>query len=131
MRRAHAILVILALLAAPLALVVRAAGGDMAGCNRMCCLSHGSQASHSHRPAQRSMAQGSFCHRGAADKDCGCSMKASNQHVDYGFLAPIVPTTTSVIASVAIPQASRQVSAPRSDSIATRFLSSPFKPPRA
>jgi hypothetical protein len=131
MRRAQAILVIIALLATPLALLARAASAGTADCNRMCCLPHGSHSAHIHDPIKSSAAQGAFCPHGAAQQDCSCVMRAGDHHIDYGFLAPIVPTAPSAIVSVAIPEVSRGISLPRAEIPATGFLSAPFEPPRA
>lgn len=130
MRRAQAILVIAALLATPLALLARAASGDSDGCNRICCLSRGAHSAHSHHAVNSTMAEGSFCHRAGAHQNCGCSMKAGQQTVDYGFLAPIVPALLSAVFSVAVPRASLEGFVPRSFSPSTGFLSAPFEPPR-
>jgi len=131
MRRAHAILVIITLLAAPLALLARAASVGMPECNRMCCLQHGSHSPHLHHPVKKSAAPGAFCANHAASQGCRCVMKAAHDQVDYGFLAPIVPAAPSAIASVVIPVASRRICSPHSELPAAGFISAPFDPPRA
>jgi hypothetical protein len=131
MRRVQAIIVVVALLATPLALLAHAASVGNPGCNRMCCLQHHSHPAHTHHPAKTATAQGAFCHLGGAHQDCSCSMRAGDQQMDYGFLAPIVPATPSAIASVVIPNATRRIASPISALLTTGFLSAPFEPPRA
>jgi len=131
MRRAQAIIVIIALLATPLALLARAASAGEPGCNRMCCLQHGGHSSHMHHPMKSSAVQGAFCPHSGSHQDCRCVMRAGDQRVDYGFLAPVAPTAPSSIISVVIPDASRVFSSPYAELSAPGFLSAPFEPPRA
>jgi len=58
-------------------------------------------------------------------------MRAGDQQMDYGFLAPIVPATPSAIASIVIPNATHRIASLISELLATGFLSAPFEPPRA
>src|ERR1700731_2453067 len=125
MRRAQAIVVVVALLATPLALLARAAPVDMPGCNRMCCLQQRPHTAHVHHPAKGTAAQGAHCNLGGPHQGCSCSMRAGNQQMDYGFLAPIVPAAPSAIATLAIPDASRRSSSPRLEFPATGFLCTP------
>jgi hypothetical protein len=131
MRRAQAIIVIIALLATPLALLARAAADGASDCNRTCCLQHGSHSAHMHHPMNSPAAQGAFCPHRGTEKDCSCVMKAGHDHVAYGFLAPIVPTAPSAILSVEFPDTSSGMSSPLTEFPATGFLSAPFEPPRA
>jgi len=131
MRRAHAIIVIVALLAKPLALLARAGSAEEPECNRMCCLQHGAHSSHMHHPMKSSTVQGAFCPHSGSHKDCRCVMRAGDQHVDYGFLAPIAPTAPCAIVYVEIPDTSRGISSLYTELPAPGFLSAPFEPPRA
>src|SRR5208283_793194 len=99
MRRAQAILVIVAILAAPLALLARGVNGDASECSSMCCLPHG------HHAAQHKDME---CQHGAAGHIFKCNM-TSSRHTDYGLIAPIVPTVPSAIAFLAIPDNSREI----------------------
>src|ERR1700722_1756154 len=47
LRRAQALVLVLALLAAPIALYARSVAGDMSGCNGMCCIPEHHHAQHS------------------------------------------------------------------------------------
>jgi hypothetical protein len=133
MRRVQAILVIVALLATPLALLARANEPGMADCNGMCCLPHGG---HHHSPA-RSTAPASHeeemaCQHGALGHMMDCSMRSGQQRMDYGLIAPFAPVQTSVVASIAQPRVSRLT---RSQfpvfNLSAGFLAGPFQPPRS
>src|SRR5271163_3195958 len=125
MRRLQAMFVIAALLAAPLALLARGRGGDSGDCNRMCCLRHGS-----HPAAGESLSEGMMCHRTAAGHGCECAMNSGPSPVDYGFLAPIVPTSPSAVVSILNPQISRDFFGRPTEVAPSGFLSAPFEPPR-
>jgi hypothetical protein len=121
MRRTKAILVIFALLAAPLALVARAANADAAECGRICCLPHGH---HVAQPAQME------CHHSDRGNCPECAMKSGQQHLHYGFLAPIAPAAPLAKASVAIPGSNTHISTMFREFPAAGFQSVPFQPPR-
>jgi hypothetical protein len=132
MRRAQAILVIVVLLATPLALLARASDSGMADCNGMCCLPHGG---HHHSPAQAPSQQppkdDMDCHHGAAGHMMECSM-SSGQHMDYGLVAPFPPAQTSALASLDQPKMSRFTNSQfRGGHLAAGFLAGPFQPPRS
>src|SRR5713101_1708554 len=131
MRRAQAVFVIIALLTTPLALLARAASAGEPGCNRMCCLQHGVHSSHMHHPMKSSAVQGAFCPHSRSYEDCRCVMRAGDQRMDYGFLAPTAPTAPSAITTVVIPDALRSTASPYTELTAPGFLSAPFEPPRA
>ena len=121
MQRTKAILVILALLASPLALLARTANGGASECGRMCCLPHG------HHVAQSEKME---CHH-SNQKNCpDCAMKSGQQNLPYGLIAPIVPSTPSALASVAIPGSSANISVMFREFPAAGFQSVPFQPPR-
>jgi hypothetical protein len=133
MRRVQAILVIVALLATPLALLAPAVEPGMPDCNGMCCLPHGS---HHHVPARNSSPEPQkddmACHHGAAAHMMDCSMKSGQQRMDYGLSAPFPPGRTSSLTFIDRPKASRfsnsQVPA---GSLSAGFLAGPFQPPRS
>ena len=123
MRRAQALLVIVALLAAPLALLARSAAGSMSGCAGMCCPTHGT---HTARVLHEKM----LCHHGEPGHVLKCTMTSGHHGVDYGLIVPVAPTAPSAIASVGIPDLSRAVTAQLHEAAASGFLSTPFQPPR-
>ncbi len=132
MRRVQAILVILALLATPLALLARADDSTMADCNGMCCLPHGS---HHHSPIQHPATEpdqsGMACHHGAPNHLMDCTMKSGQHQMDYGLLAPLPPARPSALASVDVPKLIRIPASefPGQD-LSAGFLEGPFQPPR-
>ena len=133
MRRAHAILVIVALLATPLALLARAVDPGMPDCNGMCCLPHGS---HHHSPARNSSPEPSkddmACHHGAVGHMMDCSMRSGQQRMDYGLIAPFPPARTSVVASIDRPKVSRRAGSQfPAVNLSAGFLAGPFQPPRS
>jgi hypothetical protein len=123
MRRAQAILVIVALLATPLALLARSAGGSMSGCAGMCCPTHGSHAA-------RVLHEKMLCHHGEFGHVFECTMTSRHHGVDYGLIVPVAPTAPSAIAFVGIPDVSRAIPAQLYEVASFGFLSTPFKPPR-
>jgi len=131
MQRAQAIFVILALLATPLALVARATNGDPSECGRMCCLPHGVHSSGMHHAAQKAQQDEMSCHHGETSRMLECTMKAGHHQIDYGFIAPIVPTAPSAVARIAIPETNREVPTQLPVVSLAGFLSAPFQPPRA
>jgi hypothetical protein len=133
MRRVQAILVILALLATPLALLARANDSGMADCNGMCCLPHGV---HHHPPAripsQQPQQEEMACHHGALGHMMECSMRSGQQRMDYGLLAPLPPAQTSAVTSLHRPKASRVAHSQfPSVNLSAGFLAGPFQPPRS
>lgn len=133
MRRVQAILVIVALLATPLALLARAVDPGMPDCNGMCCLPHGA---HHHAPARNSTPEppkdDMACHHGAAGHTMECSMKSGQQRMDYGLIAPFPPSRTSSIALIDRPKASRlSNSQSPAGNLSAGFFAGPFQPPRS
>jgi hypothetical protein len=123
MRRAQAILVIVALLATPLALLARSAAGSMSGCAGICCPTHGSHAAHV-------LHEKMLCHHGELGHVLECTMTSGHHGVDYGLIVPVAPTAPSAIASVGIPDVSRAVTAQLLEVAASGVLSTLFQPPR-
>jgi hypothetical protein len=133
MRGVQAILVIIALLATPLALLARAADPGMPDCNGMCCLPHGS---HHHAPARNTSPGPSkddmACHHGATGHMMECSMRSSQQRMDYGLAAPFPPGRTSSLSFIDGPKVSRfAISQLPADNLSAGFLAGPFQPPRS
>jgi len=123
MRRAQAILLIVALLATPLALLARSGAGSMSGCAGMCCATHGSHAA-------RVLHEKMLCHHGEHGHAFECTMTSGHLSVDYGLIVPVAPTAPSAIASVGIPNASRDVTEQLLEVASSGFLSTLFQPPR-
>ncbi|HXX46147.1 MAG TPA: hypothetical protein VEJ38_15560 [Candidatus Acidoferrales bacterium] len=111
MRRVQIAVVMLALLATPLALLSRAMACESTSCPMMCCLPHGS---HS-----------------VPSMPCHCSGKSQKQLPEFGLIAPIAPTMTEEFATVGVPDSSRQPLQVRSASLAKGFAAAPFNPPRS
>jgi hypothetical protein len=133
MRRVQAILVIVALLATPLALLARANDSGMPDCNGMCCLPHGGQ---HHSPARNttpaSHEEEMACHHGALGHMMDCSMRSGQPRMDYGLIAPFPPAQTSVVASIDQPKLSRLAGSQfPAFSLSAGFLAGPFQPPRS
>ena len=133
MRRVQAILVIVALLATPLALLARADDSGMADCNGMCCLPHGG---HHHSPARNAATepqqQEMACHHGTLGHMMKCSMRSRLPRMDYGVLAPLPPAQTSVVRSLDRPKVSRLANSHFPDgNLSAGFLTGPFQPPRS
>lgn len=133
MRRVQAILVIIALLATPLALLARADDSGMADCNGMCCLPHGG---HHHSPARNAspepQQQEMACHHGALGHMMECSMRSGHHRMDYGLLAPFPPAQTSVVTSLDRPKVSRLANSHFPDGkLSAGFLAGTFQPPRS
>jgi hypothetical protein len=132
MRRMQAILVIVALLSTPLALLARATGTDSMACNDgMCCLPHGPHRSTPHHATQGPLREGMSCEHGTTSHIIECTMSAGHHRTDYGLLSPIAPTKPSALAAVAAlhpPNMAAVRSA--AQNISAGFLATPFQPPR-
>lgn len=132
MRRTQAILVILALLATPLALLARAIGMDSMACNGMCCLPHGPHHAMAANSPQRSAHDGMSCEHGALAHIVECTMKPGHQRIEYGFVSPLAPTRPSALASIEtlnLPRVARFQS--RTETPSAGFAANPFQPPRS
>lgn len=112
-RRIPIFVVILALLATPLALLARARSCESPACTMTCCLPHGS---HS---------------RAGQWVTCHCSTKSGKRLPDFGLIAPIAPTTPERFGAVAAPDAVRYPVRFWSASLTQGFTATPFIPPRA
>jgi hypothetical protein len=136
MNRAQAILVIIALLSAPLALLARTVTPDMADCGGMCCLPH----QHHHgnttgAPGQAAAMQnedGKSCQHGSKTMTAECLLHCGHAAADYGFSSPIAPTKPSNLASIERIASPKLVKTPSDVSrVKPGFLAAPFQPPRA
>jgi hypothetical protein len=123
MRRAQAILVIVALFATPLALLARSAEGSMSGCAGMCCPTHGSHAA-------RALHEKMLCHHGEAGHFIECTMTPGHHGLDYGLIAPVAPTTPSAIAFIGAPDVNRAIASQYGELANSGFLPTPLQPPR-
>ena len=132
MRRMQAILVIVALLSTPLALLARATGRDSVACNDgMCCLPHGSHHSTPYPAPQGPLHEGMSCEHGAASRIIECTMNAGHHRTDYGFLSPIAPTKPSALAAVAaLHPPNMAVVRSAAQNISAGFVTNLFQPPR-
>jgi hypothetical protein len=131
-RRTQAILVILALLATPLALLARATGMDSMACNGMCCLPHGPHHAMPVNTPQHATHDGMSCEHGALAHVVECTMKPGHQRVDYGLVSPLAPTKPSALASIEtlnLPRVARFESLTETPSAG--FAADPFQPPRS
>jgi hypothetical protein len=131
MRRAQAILLVFALFAAPLALIARASSGIGSECGNLCCLPHGSHIAHLHDSQAQSNADGMACHHKNDSQSAFCAMKAGHHPLDFGFLAPLVPTAPSASASLELPLPIRTAIAQSGAVSYSGFPASPFEPPRS
>ena len=123
MRRAQAILVVIALLAAPLALLARSSDGSMSGCAGMCCPTHGPHAA-------RVLHEKMLCHHGEAGHVFECTMTPGHHGFDYGLIAPIAPATPSAIAFIGAPDVNRAITGQFREVATSGFLPTPLLPPR-
>lgn len=121
MRRVHAILVILALLATPMALLARS-DCNRSDCDCMCDLVNRSLQAHAHRGPVLCGQPGSPMQH--------CTMNTGHHPPDYGLNTMMAPTAPLPIASFAAPTASASLFAVQTLSAQTDFLSTPFQPPR-
>lgn len=117
MRRIQAILVILAFLAAPVALLARGIFCDPAECKCMTVCAH--QMSQS-KP---------MC--GMAGHAPMCGTHQGHHALDYGFIAPFAPAVPLPQATVAVPTAARLLLATFSQSALDGVFAVPFEPPRS
>lgn len=123
MRRTPAILVIVALLASPLALLARGLACEPPVCVCMCSRPHG----HSFSPQFNA----ADLHRIAAGYCPFCGMKLKHHLADYGFIAPIAPTAPLPFIAIPSPAIAREKTAILTSSPVSGFFLEPFEPPRA
>jgi len=119
MRRVHAIFVIVALLATPLALLARADCGEDA-CDCMCSLVQKGQ----HQ-------QGKMLCGQAAGQNQTCAMNAKHHPPDYGLNTLMAPTAPLSFAVVPPPGSARPAFDQHAQFFPLGFLSEPSEPPRS
>jgi len=123
MRRLSAMLAVIALMAAPLALVARGEACAMA-CAKACC------PISAHRTS--TMPDGAHCHgTGGAIPGSMCCPASGNTHaLDYGFATPLPLSILTAAIGVIPSQISRGAIAVANPLNFTRPPSPPFEPPR-
>lgn len=122
MRRTQAILVVVALLAAPLGLLARSqACGPRACCVKVCCPPHA---------APKPTGHGLACHHGSAPAR-DCMMKSAGNHaLDFGFASPLPPIVLAAAEVIGKPDATTaNLPSLHADPLAG-FTAAPFEPPR-
>lgn len=112
MQRAKATIVLLALLAVPLALLARGMACESSSGPMICCMLHGS-------------------HHGNQQMMCHCAGKSSSHIPDFGLIAPLPPTEPEAFAAIAAPSSLREPMYSQSQPSLPGFVSVPFEPPRA
>jgi hypothetical protein len=122
MRRAHAILVILALLATPMALLARS-DCDRSGCDCMCDLVNRSLQAHAHRGSMLCGQAGTSIHQ--------CAMNMKHHPPDYGLNTMMAPTAPHPVVSLLVPSVAAPFSAASAFLTIRGFLPVPFQPPRS
>jgi hypothetical protein len=117
MRRFHGMFVIIALLAAPIALLARGFACDMSECD--CKMTCAMQVSHS-RP---------MC--GMATHAPMCATHQGHHPLDYGFIAPFAPAVPLPQAALVAPVVSREFVSQLAQFSVDGISSAPFEPPRS
>jgi hypothetical protein len=111
MHRIKASLIVMALLATPLALLARGMACE-ASSTMMCCAFHGSHSRHGQAMA------------------CHCATKSGARLPDFGLIAPIAPTKPASLAMLASPELIGRAFVIYAQSPVSGFFSAPFEPPR-
>jgi hypothetical protein len=112
MRRGQAILLVLTLLALPLAPLAWGVSCESAATPMMCCLMH-----KMHTASGKPII-------------CQCSGRSQQPTVEFTMLAPIPPGAASARAEIAAPQNAGMHLVALSQPTASGFRSAPFEPPR-
>ena len=119
MRHAQIIVVMVALLTTPLALLARGIACDNCTCTSMCCMPHG----------QHSPNMGMMCHGSAEKMQCGPNSR--HKALDFGFIAPIAPTHAMSMVKLIVPAPTRRTVTNYIQLPLSRALSAPLEPPRS
>jgi hypothetical protein len=119
MLRLPAYLVILALLATPLALLARGIACNPSECDCMALCARQAAAQNMHLCGAREHAAPM------------CGTHRGNHALDYGFVAPIAPTAPIPLAQIAPLFVSSELVAPYEQSPVSGFVSALFEPPRS
>jgi hypothetical protein len=122
MRRFHAILVMIALLASPLALLARSTPDDPNMCCGTYCPMRGAHGSQHGKIICGLLS--------ATARSCGCTMR-SNQQPDYGLNTVMAPTMPSALARLNIPVSSRRAAIYYVEFSLSGSDAAPFHPPRS
>ena len=112
MQRAKVTIVIVALLAVPLALLARGMACESSSGPRVCRMLCGPQ--HGNQPM--------VCH---------CAEKSSKHIPDFGLIAPLPPTEPEAFVVLAAPDSLRQPMHSQSQVSRPGFVPVPFEPPKA
>jgi hypothetical protein len=116
-RRIQSAALILALLAAPLALLSRSYACAASQCTMMCCLPH-----------KHARAMSMHCHSDAAS---ACAMHCDSQkNLDYGLASPLPPTQLRAAFTVPEPGPAEMVFLAYNPRVANGFSRIPLEPPR-
>lgn len=127
-RRAQSILLVIALLATPLALLARGIACDSSCDCMVCCMAHRASGAPS-ATTSRAQGTGSSCaHDVAGHMTCG--MHTKHSALDFGFIAPMAPTFIEPLIHIAAPAAVRQPVANFKQFPFATDLSVPLEPPR-
>lgn len=117
MKCIQSLALILALLAAPLALLSRSYACTASQCTMMCCLPH----KHAYAMSMR-------CHSGAAG---ACAVRCdSRKNLDYGLASPLPPTQLQVVFTLPVLASAQIVFFADNQRVANGFSRIPFEPPR-
>jgi len=111
-------LVLLALLATPLALLARGIACNPSECDCMALCARQAATQNMH-----------LC--GATKRAPMCGTHRGNHALDYGFIAPMAPTAPLSHPRLARPAISNEFVAQYVQSSVAGFLSAPFEPPRS
>ncbi len=111
MQRAKATIVIVALLAVPLALLARGMACGASSCPMTCCMHRGSSGNH--------------------PMVCHCGGKSSSHIPDFGLIAPLPPTEPEAFVAIAAPSSLRLPMHSQSRLSLPGFVPVPFEPPKA
>jgi hypothetical protein len=123
MRRIESAIVIVALLAIPIALPARTGPCAQSQCSRMCDLIL--------RGVQAVESQHHRCICGMTGDGQQCATHSSQKLPDYGLNAPIAPTMPSARVTIAAPHSARGIIVRHARFAVSEFVSEFFEPPRA
>ncbi|HET6198881.1 MAG TPA: hypothetical protein VFD93_00945 [Candidatus Acidoferrales bacterium] len=116
-RRIQSAALILALLAAPLALLSRSYACAASQCTMMCCLPH-----------KHARAMSMHCQSDAAG---ACAMHCDSQkNLDYGLASPLPPTQLRAAFTLPAPEPAEMLFLAHNPRVANGFSRIPLEPPR-
>lgn len=121
MRRAQAILILVTLIALPLAALLQAS--QMPACGCACCARHLAGAKETQMKMQLS------CERNASSGSCNCSMRSSNGNGDLGLSPTLPPTLLSSVMALIPPSAGQFAIRPAKQGCSAGILRDLFQPP--